>query len=234
MAIKWNDQTCRWFEAASEYTGYNRLLAEILKKYIPQGESLCDLGCGAGFIDLELADHCSSITCIDLAPDAVDCVRRGAKRRGIQNIRALCADASTLQSPHDTVTAFFFGDSRFYEHYFHLAKKRFIVAAHGRRVGNFGPDGYQLIKRSDIESTRAYLDQLGVSYQYEAVSLEYGQPFPDLDDARAFIRAYSRPMSDELLARYLAENLKETNMEQWPYYLPNLKKFGLFIIERNP
>ena len=47
MHIKWNDQSRKWFENASEYTGYNKLLAEKLKKYIPCGGSLCDIGCGA-------------------------------------------------------------------------------------------------------------------------------------------------------------------------------------------
>lgn len=233
MPIKWNDQTCRWFEAASEYTGYNRLLAEILKKHIPQGESLCDLGCGAGLIDLELANHCSDITCIDIAPDAVDCVRRGAECRGIKNINALCADAASFQLPHDTVTAFFFGDSQFYENFFPLARKRLIITVHEQRKGKFGPDGYQKIKCYDVDSTRAYLDDLGVEYDYEAVSLEYGQPLSDLDDARAFVRTYSRPTSDELLECYLEKNLEKTNVKKWPYYLPNLKEFGLFVIRRN-
>ena len=233
MSIKWNEQSCRWFDAASEYTGYNRRLAEILKKHIPQGESLCDVGCGAGLIDLELASHCSSITCIDIAPDAIDSVRRGAERHEIKNINALCTDASTFQLPHDTVTAFFFGDRQFYESFFHLAKKRLIVAVHKQRKGKFGPDGYQMLKRSDVDSTREYLDRLGVKYEFEAVSLEYGQPLADLDEARAFVRTYTRPLSDDLLEEYLAKNLQKTNDEKWPYYLPNLKEFGLFVIRRD-
>lgn len=233
MSIKWNDQSCRWFEAASEYTGYNRLLAEILKKHIPQGESLSDVGCGAGLIELELASHCSNITCVDIAPDAIDCARRGAEHRGIKNINALCTDAFAFQVPHDTVTAFFFGDRQFYENFFRLARKRLIVAVHGQRKGKFGPDGYQMLKCSDVDSTRAYLDHLGVKYEYEAVSLEYGQPLTDMDDARAFVRTYARPMNDELLECYLAKNLEKTTVKKWPYYLPNLKEFGLFVIRRS-
>lgn len=233
MFIQWNEQTCIWFEAASEYTGYHRRLAEILKKYIPKGESLCDLGCGSGLIDLEMASHCSNITCVDIAPDATDCVRRGAQRRGIRNISALCADASNYLIPHDTVTTFFFGDRQFYEKFFPLAKKRLIVAVHGQRKGKFGPDGYQAVKCSDVDSTRAYWERLGVVYEYESISLEYGQPLADLDDARAFVRAYTRPMDDELLECYLAENLETIESEKWPYYLPNRKEFGLFVIRRD-
>lgn len=233
MPIQWNEQTCRWFEAAAEYTDYNRKLAEILKKYIPKGESLCDLGCGAGLIDMELSSHCSNITCVDISPDAVERVRRDAERRGIQNVNALCADAFAFSVPHDTVTAFFFEGRRFYEDFFHLAKKRLIVAIHEQRKGKFGPDGYQKIKRSDVDSTREYLERLGVSYEYEAVTLEYGQPLADLDDARAFVRTYARPMDDALLTRYLEENLKEIESEKWHYFLPNLKEYGLFVVRRD-
>ena len=36
-----------------------------------------------------------------------------------------------------------------------------------------------------------------------------------------------------MLEAYLEENLKETGEEKWPYYLPNRKEFGLFVIGRD-
>ena len=63
MRIKWSEQTVRWFKTVVEYTGYNKKVAQVLKKYIPEGETLCDLGGGTGLVDFALADHCSAITC---------------------------------------------------------------------------------------------------------------------------------------------------------------------------
>ena len=72
-----------------------------------------------------------------------------------------------------------------------------------------------------------------MKYVHEALALEYGQPFVALEDARTFVRAYTRPMSDEILEAYLAEKLEKTGDEKWPYYLPNQKEFGLFVIGRD-
>lgn len=233
MHIKWNDQSRKWFENASEYTGYNKLLAEKLKKYIPCGGSLCDIGCGAGLFDYEMAEHCSSITCVDISPEAIAQVKDGAAARGIGNISALCADAATLDGTWDTVTALFFGGSQFFEKYFPLARERLIILTHAERKGKFGPEGHQVMKCSDIASTKEYLEGLGLKYTHEYAALEYGQPLSDMDEARAFVRAYSRPMSDETLEAYLAEKLEKTGNAKWPYYLPNLKEFGIFVIRRD-
>ncbi|MCI7472475.1 MAG: class I SAM-dependent methyltransferase [Clostridiales bacterium] len=233
MRIKWNNQTVRWFEDAAEYTGYNKKLAQILKKYIPEGETLCDLGCGAGLVDLALADHCSAITCVDIAPGAVEHVRRKASTQGIENIHTLCMDAAELTGSWDNVMAIFFGGSQIYDDYFHLAGKRFVLITNAQCKGNFGPEGHQTIKCFNIATTKAYLDSIGVKYVHEALVLEYGQPLTDIEDARTFVRTYTRPMSDEMLEAYLEEKLEKTGDEKWPYYLPNRKEFGLFIIERD-
>lgn len=233
MHIQWSNQSLKWFENASEYTGYNKLLAEKLKQYIPRGGSLCDIGCGAGLFGYEMADYCSSITCVDISPEAIAWIKDGAAARGIGNIRAVCADAATLDGTWDTLTALFFGGSRFVEAYFPLVRERLIVLTNAQRKGNFGPEGRQLIKCSGIASTKEYLEGLGLKYTHEYAALEYGQPLSDMDEARAFARAYSRPMSDEELEVYLAEKLEKTGNAKWPYYLPNWKEFGIFVIRRD-
>ena len=107
------------------------------------------------------------------------------------------------------------------------------LVTHAQRKGSFGPEGRQAIKCSDITTTKADLDAMGVKYAHEALALEYGQPFANREDARAFVRAYTRPMSDEILEAYLAEKLEKTGDKKWPYYLPNRKEFGLFVIGRD-
>lgn len=233
MQIKWGSQAVRWFESASEYTGYNQNLAQILKKYIPEGETLCDLGCGAALTDFALADYCSAITCVDRSPEVIEHVRRRAAAQGVQNLEARCFDASKLTGSWDNVMALFFGGSRIDPRYFRLAQKRFVFVTHAQSKGGFGPEGHQVIKCSDIATAKEYLESIGVKYEQEAFALEYGQPLEDLEDARAFVRAYTRPMSEEELERYLAEKLEKTGNEKWPYYLPKRKEFGVFVIRRD-
>ncbi len=233
MQIKWSDQSCRWFERASEYTGYNRRLADTLKKYIPAGENLCDIGCGAALVDFELAGHCREISCVDISPEAIAYVRERIVARGADNMSAVCSDVRDLDGRWDNVIALFFGGSGYFETCLSKAKKQLVIAVHASRKCKFGPEGHQVIKCSDIAGTKAYLDSRGLRYSFEEVSLEYGQPLESMDEAGAFARAYSRPMDDEVLERYLTEKLEKTGDGRWPYYLPNLKEFGIFVIRKD-
>lgn len=228
--IQWNRQSLQWFADASEYTGYNKKLAEILLRQIPCRGTLCDLGCGAGLIDFELAPHIGQITCVDISPEAVNAVAEGARQRGISNISARCMDAEKLAGQWDTVLALFHGGADFYTRYRHLAKDRLILAAPEERKGGFGPEGKKADKHFDVAGVKYYLNALGASYELLELALEYGQPFPDLKDAERFVRTYSMPLDDRELRAYLNEKIETTGDRRFPYYLPNLKKIGLFII----
>lgn len=233
MKIVWNEQSIRWFHNASEYTGYNKKLAGILLKHIPPGSSLCDVGCGAGLIDFELAPYLSHITCVDVSPQAIRGVERHARLRGLSNISTVCMDASGLKGEWDTVMALFHGGEDVVLKYLRLAGRQLILAAHGTLKGSFAPDGHKVIKRFDVQGIREYLDGLGLRYGLQQFTLEYGQPLTDLADARAFVTAYSTPMDKSELDAYLREHLTETGDDTFPYYLPNQKKLGLFVIPRD-
>lgn len=233
MKIVWNEQSIRWFHNASEYTGYNKKLAEILLNYIPRGGSLCDIGCGAGLIDFALAPYLGQITCVDISPEAIRAVERHARRLGLNNISTLCMDASGLEGEWDTVMALFHGGQDVIAKYLHLAKEQLILAAHGVLKGSFGPDGHKVTKCFDVQGIKEYLDAQGIRYSLQELTLEYGQPLTDIQDAEAFVTAYSTPMDPSELDAYLREHLQETGDGTFPYYLPNQKKLGLFVIPRD-
>lgn len=232
MKIVWNEQSVRWFHNASEYTGYNKKLAGLLLRHISRRESLCDIGCGAGLIDFELAPHIGHITCVDISPEAIRAVEEHARRRGADNISAVCMDASGLEGEWDTVLALFHGGQNVIPRYLRLAREQLILAAHGTLQGNFSPSGHKVIKCFDVHGVKAYLDEEGIRYSLQELTLEYGQPLTGLADAEAFVTAYSTPMAPSVLDAYLREHLVETGDEKFPYYLPNQKKLGLFVIPR--
>lgn len=233
MRIIWNEQSIRWFHNASEYTDYNKKLAELLLDQIPCRKTLCDLGCGAGLIDFELAPYFEHITCVDISREAAQSVEAHAACLGINNISACCMDADKLRGEWDTVLALFHGGTEIFSRYFHLAGDRLILATHGDKKGNFGPEKHKVDKCFDVSGVKARLDALGVRYSLREITLEYGQPFTDLPDAEAFVRAYSTPMNKSELDSYLAQRLEKTGNEKFPYYLPNQKKIGTFLIRRD-
>lgn len=233
MVIVWNEQSVRWFRNASEYTGYNRKLAQLLLEHIPSRKTLCDMGCGAALIDFELAKFIEQVTCIDISPVVIDAVSQQVREQKIGNLTPRCMDASTATGEWETVTALFHGGGNVVEKYLPLAKDQLILVTHGSLVGSFGPDGRQVVKCFDADGIQAYLDERGVKYHYQLEQLEFGQPFTDLDDARAFTRAYSKPMTDSELENYLREKLETTDDASFPYYLPKKKSLGIFVIRRS-
>ena len=175
VMIVWNDRSVRWFRSASDYTGYNKKLAEILLKHIPSRKTLCDLGCGSGLIDLELAKHIEHITCVDISQGAIHAVEQQAKEQGLTNLTALCMDADQAQGEWETVLALFYGGTDVFSRYFPLAKDQLILVVHGTQAGSFGPKGHRVAKCFDTDGVRAYLDALGVTYHLQELELEYGQ-----------------------------------------------------------
>lgn len=233
MKIIWNDQSVSWFSHASAYTGFHQKLADLLLKHITVRETLCDIGCGTGLVDLELSSHIGRLTCVDISPIAINALRTRTHELGLTNIYGVCQDASQLTGRWDTVISLFFGGHDFLASYYPLASHCFILGVHGSRIGEFGPVGHRVEKCSDVSSVKEYLDRKEVNYLFEEASLEFGQPFKSRAEAEAFIQAYSAPISNETLNHYLEEVLISTGDKDFPLYLPKKKKFGLFIIRKD-
>lgn len=232
MKIVWGEESIRWFHQASEYTQYHKKLAELLLREMPKRGTLCDMGCGAGLIDFELAPYFQQITCVDLDEEAVRSVEAEARRRKISNIQAVCADGASMQGQWDTILAVFHGGPNAFQTYFPMVKDRLILVTHGDAVGNFGPKKHKVKKWFDVKSFQERMDEQGVCYELKHEILEYGQPFQSREDAAAFVRRYTTPMTAEDMDAYLETHVIETGDKAYPLYIPNPKKMGIFIIRK--
>lgn len=232
MRLVWNTESVRWFRNASEYTGYNKKLAAILLEQIPNRGTLCDIGCGAGLIDFELAPYFQEITCVDISQEAINAVKEDIQRKKMKNITALCMDGNQLKGTWDTIIALFHGGADFFSNYFFLARERLILATYIKRKGNFGPEDHKAEKAFDVTTVKTHLNQQGIQYTFKECAIEHGQPLKDFQEAEAFVKAYTTPMSTSEMSAYLESHLQKTGREDFPYYLPNEKQFGLFVIER--
>lgn len=228
MRINWNAQTARWFEAASEYTGFHEKLAALLLKHIRARDALVDLGCGAGLIDFALSPHIGRISCVDKDQGAVDAVGRGAKARGIHNLELICADANALNGLWDTALAVFFGGAGTGAlRYLPLCREYLIMVVHGDDAdGDYHPP-----KCSSVSGMRRALGDAGVSFALSEHTLEYGQPFSNREEALRFVTAYQKNPPGESADQYI-DRLLRPGRDGYPLYLPNAKRFGIFIVGR--
>lgn len=231
MKIQWTDQEIRWFHNAAEYTTYNQKLAEIVCQYAKTGGTLCDIGCGAGLIDLILAPFFSHITCVDIGEKAIASVKADAQKKHISNITALCQNGETLEGQWDTVMTVFHGGSDIFEKYFKYVKDTLLIITHDNASMRFGhKDTYK--KGYSAQGTKEALDQKGVVYREIKLELEHGQPFVSIEDARDFLTHYVKFDTEEELQQYLKKYVIETGEERFPYYQPKTKKIRIFVIRK--
>ena len=232
MLIKWNDRSLEWFKSASEHTGFHKNLAEMLLPYIEVGGTLCDLGCGIGLIDFELCKNVKSVTCVDIDPAAIRLCSGEVARRGITNIEPLISDAKDLTGTWDTVISVFHGTTdALADFYVKFARKKVITVTHIEGMGAFGPRAYKSPRCSTAITAEELLKERGIKHTFINGALEYGQPFRELDDAWEFVTAYLKNAPGEAVEEYLSENLVETRDPEYPLYLPNMKNFGIFIMD---
>lgn len=234
MYFSWNEQTLEWILAASAVTGFHRELAARLRPWLTPGGTLADLGCGAGLIDLELAGHAGQITCIDRTQAPLDFLLAQAARRGVSNVDTLCADAREVEGLWDDVLMCFYGSGdALVDTFLPHCRSHLVAVIRSGEESAFGPPDWREHHQDLLGLTISSLNARGVRYHLELETLEYGQPLKSWADGMHFVRSGCRPeVPDAAMEAFLERTLQQRTHSQWPYYLPNQKHFGIFVIPR--
>ena len=233
MFFDWDEQVAGWYESAGAYTGYNKKLSEILLGHMEKRGSLCDLGCGLGLTDFYMAESIGQVDCFDISQLGVDYINSRARRENRDNIRAYVADAASISGKWENVTALFHGDLENMPKYADYATDRLIIVTHGRSFGNISPKGHKVKKKATVESVGETLKNSGLSYELFEYELENGQPVKSIDDAIDYTIKFSVGDPDRETAReHIMERITETGRADFPYYLPNNKHFGVFVVKK--
>jgi len=228
VIFTWNADTVRWYHAAAAYTGYYQKLAARLAPLLRRQERFCDMGCGLGLIDLELAALVDDITCVDISETAIAALQDAARARSIGNIRAIQGDAETLPGRWDTIYLSFFSSSHLER--FATRAGRLLVVVGGTSQQGFFPEKYRTKERNTIEREKAYLAENGWPYTLTQAPMEFGQPFENRDDARAFVRTYAPGIPDDELEAFLAQRLEATQSPRWPLFFSRVREVGIFEV----
>ncbi len=222
----WDADTIRFMIDACEHAPYNRELAAYIGPRLAPGAHVCDAGCGLGYLSLELARHAGRVTAVDRSPEALAVLRRNCAARGIGNVDIRCGEVGDMppETPYDAMVFCLFGGG---VEGLRIAAAQcrgeaFMVLRDeraGRRHG--GTPSYV-----GYRETCRLLEQLGVPFAGETRSLELGQPFRSLEDARIFFRRYgwddASPSDAALCAR-----LERTGRDDFPYYLRHAREVGI-------
>ena len=233
----WTEETIRWYAQACEYKGNDRndILADCILREMGEKPTLCDLGCGIGYLSLALAKEAQRVVALDANENAIAFLRQKLAQSGIQNIDVRLEDfeeADDPPEPFDGVVMCMFGGmetlldkaecwSREKIFYITSASQKRTFAARRQHNGH-----------REIKEYQAILDARGYRYKMETVQTKFGQPFEAYDEAVAFLSHYDKSSTAEEINAALNARLIATGEAQYPYYLPADKQYAVFVIEK--
>ncbi len=231
--FSWTPEMVRFMEDASEYCSYHETLAKCIADEIPQKGTICDAGCGLGYLSLALAKRFPSVTAVDCSPEALAVLRRKMAERGIGNITVREGDAETLSpaEPYDAMVFCFFGST---EEILRIGarqcrgkvivfKKNWDEHRFTIRRTRLGHETFSIMKEK--------LEKLGIPYEARTFETEMGQPFRNFEDAVRFFKTYNREAPGEVTPEEVEKRLVRTDSPEFPFYLPQEKRMGMFVLD---
>ena len=230
MLITWDEQTSERFIAASEYTGFHKALAKKLEQYLTHEDTLCDIGCGLGRLDIELAPYVTDILAVDISEYALETLSRDAAAAGMDNIRIHRGEAEDLEGSFDVVLMSLFGATDTLKILSHC-KRRFIRIVSASKKSGLYPERHRRETKYAVPVVSEELDALGVQYGMEYWSFEFGQPLKTRREAGLFVLSNAPGAGEEEVGEFLDTNLQSTGRDDFPFYLPYSKELGIFVID---
>lgn len=225
----WYSDMVRFMTDASEYGDYYQQLAAKMQPWLSKDCHICDAGSGLGYLSLALAPYVRQVTAVERHPDAAAVLEKNCSQKGIANVRSQCGavEAAMPEEPYDAMVFCFFGASR---DTLVTAKQQcrgdVFVFTRNYKNHRFSAGTYA----SGMEGLPDFcseLEQLGIPFQKETFTLEFGQPFRTLEDAHRFFQIYSKDENKDVLTdAFVRSQLTDTGREDFPFYMPHPKHIG--------
>ncbi len=228
----WTAQSAKWYDDASEYTGYHEKLAEYFLKYLKHEYSCFEIACGTGNMARALAPHVASYVACDRDPAACDFFIKKLSHDGESDIKVICGDWKEAlgNDKYDVITTSFFGaETDDWEIIKNAARHLFIAVVPRERNTGEG-NGISSRHSSRIESfeqMKAFFEDGGYRFDAVPLALEFGQPILCTEEAIEYIKYYYR-LDDEDAVRFL--NMKFMREEDGMLYFPKTKKAGIIAV----
>lgn len=231
MMFQWTPDMVRFMKTASEYGIYHRALANLIWPDLTPEARVADVGCGLGYLSLALAPYAGRVTAMDVSAEALRVLEENCRERSVQNLEIFQGDVFRLEPEwqFDCMAFCFFGNI---EEILTIARRhccgKAFLFQRNYRLHRFSTDSCGRERGGYPDSCR-WLGELGIPYERQELSLEFGQPFADFGDAKLFFETYNRgdrPVSD----RFVRERIVKTGREDFPFYLPCKREIGFLTL----
>lgn len=226
----WNDVQTRFMQEATEFEGFNLRLAEMILPYLTPDASICDAGCGLGYLSAALAPHVKLATCVDINPRAIDFARQMFLQKGITNVAPRCGDMRDCQEVFDHMVFCLYGNI---EEAVEIARRccrgKAVMIKHNYTAHRFSVQ-HKEGHLDHYDSSIAYLAEQGIQAEHYPFTLRMGQPFRNLQEARCFFELYSRDEDPTLITEaFIKSKLIPIRRGEYNYYMPHDRHLGLLV-----
>ena len=228
--FQWNAEKVRFMEDAAAWGDFHARLAAELAPYLPRDGHVCDAGCGTGHLALALSPYVKRVTAVDVSHQALALLAENCRKRGAANIDIRCGDIARLppEQPYDAMVFCFFGHIKEILAISAAQCRGTVLAVMRSDAAHRFSAAQPAIRRGGYFRGREELEKLGVPFQAKEMELPMGQPFRTLEDARRFFELYRQPDDTTPITDALLQTrLTATGREDFPFYLPQSRRFGL-------
>lgn len=228
----WTPDMVRFMKDASEHSPYHTKLANALLPDIAPDETVCDAGCGLGYLSLALAESGRTVTAVDCNPAALAVLNQNLETRTLP-VSVIEGDIFTMPPPHCDVCVFcLFGHvdealavSR------RFGAKKAILIKKDRTTHQFSLLSQPPVSFTLYQTTK-HLELQHISYTLRTISLPMDQPFHTLADAVTFFCLYDRSGHTEEITESLVRSyLIPISDSKFPYRYPVTNHLGLITIQ---
>lgn len=232
----WEEKSIDWYNRASLFSSYHKSIVDNLLEILRDDFIVYDLGCGLGYLDIEIAKYVKKVVCIDINHQAVKYLRKQCEEKNIENIEVIQGDWKDWtpnQSADLVILSYCNGMVNDFNKISSLSKKKILSILQNDNNGkNFNVHNHvnlevQFKRRETSKHVMTYLECKGIDFDYKNLKLDFGQPLDSVAEAREFINYYFKFDNDLLLDNYISINLKKNDSF---YYLSNEKNIGLITI----
>lgn len=229
----WTDDMISFMNDAASFGSYQNALADWICEALPGKTHVCDAGCGLGFLSVRLAGRFEQVTAADISAQALSNLRRMAGEQGISNLDILETDMMrfTPERAYDAMVFCLFGRMK---EILRVAKRccagKIVVIKKAYTHHRFSVSSVPL--RDEVTDQAAeFLRAHGVAFELETKTFDMGQPLRDLDGAVRFFETYSKDAPGTVTREAVLPRLMQTGDKTFPYYLPQEKSLGRFVID---
>jgi len=236
---RWTEQAILWYEKASEYTGYHKFIMNYIGELFKPGDSVCELACGSGSLALEIAPLVTKVTANDLNADAINHLEKVLREKKIPNIDPVLGDWREVCAKEKY-------DVLIYSYYSAMLNDWDILKSITRRkvIAILPSEINQknIRERETFEQVKTKLEKLNVYHTAIPVTVDFGQPFDDRNQAREYLKHYYRFENGAEMESFIDNKMKTLSMivdksqtndssDNEGLYFPKIKKIGIIIAD---